>query len=326
MSAARYRLAQFAAALSVFAASGLDARGFDLEAYLSFKQATATAISPDGSQVAFTVAVYDPASDLQQSQLWVVSARGENPRLIGNGEDAQWCAHAGLISLNRQGDKLQLQVSDGSSEPRPLLPGVMNVGSFACDPTSGRLAIVGTESASEPANKLLIADLAAGTVRKLIDGGVAANPDWSPSGTTIAAPIDDDIELVSLDGKRTPLVKRPGRDLVPHWSPNGMQIAFATQAGQAAGPIALATVAAAGGEPRPVGRSFTTWLRGQPPRWVQWIDDSKLAFTGLSRMRTHLYEVDLKRPAMAKDLTPGDAVYSGCSPSNRGKAYACVQS
>ncbi len=325
MPAAPRRMLLYIAALPVFAGSGLDARGFDPDAYLNFKQATETAISPDGAQVAFTVAVYDPASDLQQSQLWVVSARGGSPRLIGNGESAQWCAHIGLVSLRRQGDKLQLQVSDGSSQPRPLLPGVVNVGSFACDPTSGRLAIVGTESASEPPNKLLLADFAAGTVRKLVDG-VAADAEWSPSGTAIAASIDDDIELVGLDGKRTPLVKRPGRDLAPHWSPNGMQIAFATQDGEAAGPIALSTVAAAGGEPRPVGRSFTAWLRGQPPRWVQWIDDGRLAFTGLSRMRTHLYRVDLKRPAVVKDLTPGDPVYSGCSRSNRGKAYACVQS
>ena len=85
MSAAPYRLAQFAVALSVFAGAGLEAKGFDADAYLNFKQATETAISPDGTQVAFTVAVYDPASDLQQSQLWVVSARGGSPHLIGNG-------------------------------------------------------------------------------------------------------------------------------------------------------------------------------------------------------------------------------------------------
>ena len=129
MSAAPFRMARFAAALSVFVGAGLEARGFDADAFLNFKQATETAISPDGTQVAFAVAVYDPASDLQQSQLWVVPARGGSPRLIGNGESAQWCAHIGLVSLKRQGDKLQLQVSDGSSESRPLLPSVVNVNS-----------------------------------------------------------------------------------------------------------------------------------------------------------------------------------------------------
>ena len=324
MSAAPFRMARFAAALSVFVGAGLEARGFDADAFLNFKQATETAISPDGTQVAFAVAVYDPASDLQQSQLWVVPARGGSPRLIGNGESAQWCAHIGLVSLKRQGDKLQLQVSDGSSESRPLLPSVVNVNSFACDPTAGRLAIAGTDNVSDAPNKLLLGDPAAGTVRKLADG--AADPEWSPSGTTIAASIDDDIELVGLDGKRSPLVKRPGRDLAPHWSPSGMQIAFATQDGQAVGPIALSIVAATGGEPKAIGRSFTAWLRGRTPRWVQWVDDGRLAFTGLSRMRTHLYQVDLKGPALATDLTPGDQVYSGCSLSIRSKAYACVQS
>jgi dipeptidyl aminopeptidase/acylaminoacyl peptidase len=330
MTALHFKALLLITALLAFATPA-NAGKFDATAYLDFKQATATAISPDGKQIAFTVNVFDPGTDLQQSELWIVPAAGESPRLLGNGESARWCPGLGLVSLSRTKDQLQLQVSDGASVSRPMLQAIKNVSDFACSPDGRELAVVGsrtapTEGEASVANSLFLADVETGNLRELVSGISVADPEWSPTGARIAASVDGDIELIGVDGKRTTLVKRPGRDLAPHWSPDGSQIVFATQGGKALGTIGLQLVPAAGGEPRPIAGNFTTWLRGQPPRWVQWTGRRTLLFTGLARMRTHVYAVDLDKPAVASDLTPGDRVFSGCSWSSASRHYACVTS
>ena len=319
-----------AAAMMSAGARPAAAAAFGLDAYLGFRQATRTAVRPDGA-VAFAVERNDLQADARRSEIWLADRRGAAPRLLAEGTDPAWCAGR-LAYLAVDGPVRHLRLAAGQGQDARAID-TLHVAGFRCDPAHPRAALVASESAPSsdprapaPTANLYLLDFASGAVRRLSDASGLGGIDWSPDGAMLAAEVNGDIELIAMDGTRSPLVRRPGLDAAPLWSPDGQRIAFATRDGNERGPVALAIVPRAGGQPAPVGRAFTAWLLGQAPRWFDWADDETLLFEGLADMTTHLYRVNLSRPAEAADLTPGERVLSGCSLDRGAAALACISS
>ncbi|HQR66576.1 MAG TPA: S9 family peptidase, partial [Thermoanaerobaculia bacterium] len=177
------------------------------------------------------------------------------------------------------------------------------------------------------------------TVRVSASPWHVTSPDWSPDGKTIAATVapspkvpdsfNEDVALFEATGSGKGaepgwLVRRPGPDHGPRFSPDGKRVAFLSADGRAndwpGNRAELCVVPAAGGEPRNLTKAL-----GEDAGNVAWAaDSSALYFTASERMASRVFRV----PAAGGDvrpLTDGPEVVASLSLSRDGKRAAFVR-
>jgi dipeptidyl aminopeptidase/acylaminoacyl peptidase len=159
--------------------------------------------------------------------------------------------------------------------------------------------------------------------------------DWSPDGKQLAFAANEgvrwdgymytDLHVLDLDsGHDRVLVKQPGRDAGPVWSPDGRWIAFRSQKGRMdwQQDTQLAVVSTAGGEPTYPGDDLKE-KAGSSPQGIRWSPDSRDIFLEAPfRMAHHLFRVPRAGGANAQVTLEDGRFYSQFSSSHDGTKTA----
>jgi dipeptidyl aminopeptidase/acylaminoacyl peptidase len=110
-------------ALRVDAADSGAAGRFTVGRYLDLQSATASQISPDGSQILYTRRMIDKQADKYQSAIWIVNADGSHHRFLAKGSGGVWSSDGKSIAFLAEGEPkgpqifaLQLGVSGPPSQ------------------------------------------------------------------------------------------------------------------------------------------------------------------------------------------------------------------
>lgn len=288
--------------------------------------------SPDGSWVAFL------ADRGSKPQLWVIRAAGGEARPLTSVEEGvaayRWSPDGSSIALALEEPRSE---ADREREER--------YGTFAVEDAEHRMTHLWLLDLAAA----LSSD--AGVARPEPDGDDQAPPPpvedpaplrrltgsdaftvddfaWSPDGSRIAfahreAPTPaagetSDLSLVEVaSGEVRPLVARPAGDRSPVWSPDGRSIAFETADGRPEywRNTEIAVVAAAGGEPAVLTRSFD-----ENVSLLAWTPQG-LLFTAFDRTDRHLYRLDPADGSTTPVAGLGVRVWD-CDLSRDGRALA----
>lgn len=277
--------------------------------------------SPDGKTIAF---LSDrKAGDEKETfrQIWLISPTGgEAVRLTNHGaavasfewsRDAKKIAFAAPVPPTTDEKKRKEEKDDASvvdvDDLKPNALWIVNVGTSA---------VVRVSAGKEHVTSV----------------------SWSPDGARLAATVapspkvpdsfETDIlsfEAVENGGGKAPvpLVKRPGVDEGPSFSPDGKWVAFHSSNGRvndwAGNRSELSVVAASGGAPRLVTKGFDEEVRS-----AEWSPDSAtLYFVADSGMTSQLHSVPAAGGAVTT-LTSGFMVLAGLSLSSDGRTAATV--
>src|SRR6202020_3101574 len=112
------------------------------------------------------------------------------------------------------------------------------------------------------------------------------------------------------DKKVTKLVTTPGPNSDPHFSPDGMQVAFVTADGAQYFFYAnqkIAVVPVTGGTPKVVSGSFD-----EDARLLDW-SEKGIYFAALKKTAAHLYRLNVATGAVEQVTHPDDVVANGFS-------------
>ena len=153
---------------------------------------------------------------------------------------------------------------------------------------------------------------------------------WSPDGSLIVFDhmpdprIESfskaDISLVTVaDASVRSLIRQPGPDADPHWSPDGAWVIFRTDAGKPSYYLnsELAKIPAEGGEPEVLTESFDEDVRP-----LAWLEDG-VRFNALDRTSRRLYNLDPETRRIEEVEIPGaPSVMWGVSFSQDGGSMA----
>jgi Tol biopolymer transport system component len=172
--------------------------------------------SPDGRRIAFARVFW---TENPGNGLVVMNADGSRKRLLASfGRNPTWSPDGTLLAYVAEDGSIHVIHPDGRAERTFRFPG-LNASGPAWAPDGGRLA------AATGGGRLSIFDLADGTTREIVDGGLESwsSPMWSPDGSAIAyATRGGEIRLVRPDGSGGQVVARGGRAV---WSPDGTRLA-----------------------------------------------------------------------------------------------------
>ena len=271
--------------------------------------------SPDGTILRFTL--NEPQTNARS--IWQVSAEGKNlhPLLPGwNPTPNECCGEwtrdgryfvfqairddtANLWAVNERGQIFRT----AKREPVQLTTGPMNVGDPVPSPDGKRLFVQGWR----PRGELVRYDSKSGQFAPYLDGISAMGLDFSPDGQWVAYndAADGTMWRSKIDGtQKLQLVFPPLLAYLPHWSPDGKQIAFF---GHPPGePFQLYVIPAEGGTPERIYRSETNLA---DPSWSP--DGKSLAFgeNSLNNQGSAVYVLNLKNKVATK-LPGSDGLYS----------------
>jgi Tol biopolymer transport system component len=225
------------------------------------------------------IAVPEPPP-VPETGIYVANADGSNERLVTAGSRPAWSPDGRRIVFDRSGE-LQLIDADGT---HLTFLGLGRVAAWA--PDGSRIAFVNGEG-------IAVMNADGSGVRTLLshhfrtdtyapwDMGIGG-PAWSPDGARIAFQhlgdgdtVPMEIFVMNADGSNPRrLTYSPGAqygESDPAWSPDGTRIVFWNYG------YGLATVAASGGVPQTLYRSFPTVGSGSQPTWSP--DGGRIAFT-----------------------------------------------
>jgi len=173
--------------------------------------------SPDGRRIAF---VREFWTSNPGNGLVVMNADGSRKRVLAQfGRTPTWSPDGTLLAYVAVDTSLRVIHPDGQTEQTFKSP---ELSSYASGPSwapDGRRLAAATGGGA-----LTIFDLADGTTRDVVDGGLGfSSPMWSPDGSTIAyATREGEIRLVRPDGSGQRVVARGTRAV---WSPDGDRLA-----------------------------------------------------------------------------------------------------
>ncbi|HEX8240449.1 MAG TPA: prolyl oligopeptidase family serine peptidase [Allosphingosinicella sp.] len=275
-------------------------RPFGMQDILGLRRVTAAQISPAGDQLLYVIEELPRSrTGHHTAELWIASiGRPVQPRLLADdltliAAEANWLPSWSpdgrriLVPAPRASD---LRIYDVETGARNDVAAGADVVSVSWAPDSKRAALVSSDG------KVAVANVGGRSPSSLqLGDSRATRAAWSPSGSALALVIDGDLYLMSPEGGAlTPLVRRPGPDQDPVWSPDGKWIAFSSSFGEPFGTSSLSVVAATGGPPIDVGRGVDTGFGRYPTRFIGWGPRGEsLLFARLNRMTHLLYRLDL---------------------------------
>ena len=271
--------------------------------------------SPDGTILRFTL--NDPQTNARS--IWQVSAEGRNPHPLLPGWNptpneccGEWTRDgryfvfqairddtADLWAVNERGQIFRT----AKREPVQLTSGPMNVGGPVPSRDGKKLFVQGWR----PRGELVRYDSKSGQFAPYLNGISAMGLDFSPDGQWVAYndAADGTMWRSKIDGtQKLQLVFPPMLAYLPHWSPDGKQIAFF---GHPPGePFQLYVIPAEGGTPERIYGSETNLA---DPSWSP--DGKSLAFgeNSLNNQGSAVYVLDLKNKVATK-LPGSDGLYS----------------
>lgn len=281
-----------------------------VEDYATMPAPQTPRVSPDGTRVVYVVSRADLKRSVYDTDLWLVRTDGTGGRQLTFSESSDnnphWSPDGKRIAFlsDREGGRNAIWLIDpDGGEARKLTDEPAPIRELTWSPDGRSIAFLRIDEPSPEFetrikerddarvvgenrrySHLYILDVASGAVRRLTHGtfSIPSAVSWSPDSQTIAfdrAPgggLDDlyrtDIWLVSVkDGETRPLVRRPGLDRRPTFSPDGKWIAF-TSTGTHDWLLEhdLHVIPASGGESRSVSEAYD-----RTPEAFAWGSDSR---------------------------------------------------
>ena len=320
-----------------------------------------TAISPDGTQVAYLRTRGRLKDNRFDRELWLApAAGGEHQRIVaaahGAGQaawspDGRWLTY---VSARSSAPQIYAWSLDTRREVQ-LTAVAMGVANYRWSPDSTRIAFTGQAPVPEaiqqrfsayrvvgeppPGTQLLTIDVGAsltapqaGTVRAAdysIEGWLAPVA-WSPDGTSLAfsgrprneAARDPDIYAVELSSGRTrAIVTQKGRDRDPLWSPDGQHVAFLSDMARSGLAGWHYELAVVPTTARTPPRSVSSAFDNLP-RPIAWLP-SGIYFQGSLGVTRHLFRTDLDGHVV-RVSAPDTLMAQGFSVSRTGSHIAFV--
>lgn len=305
---------------------GQQKRPMTFEDILAIKTVTDPQVSPDGKNVAYVVAGANLKENLVESNIWLVSTAGRDPVRLTTSKKAdnqpRWSPDGKKVAfLSTREEKAQIfLISPFGGEAERLTESKSAVQAFQWSPDGRHIAFIAQQDQTAEEEKkqkekddaqvvdkdfkftrIWVIDLETKKASELVKGdSVAADPQWSPDGRSIAyatvptPKADDgsvsDIWVVDVaSGKQRKLVENDGTDTAPRWSPDGRRIAFLTAERPKGelGQLRLATVDASTGQVQPVASGFL-----YQPTPASWSADGKtLYFNAQVRTTGQMFSV-----------------------------------
>ena len=325
-----------------------------VERFMNMHWISSVQISPDSFRVIYTIDAFDRGQNVVSSSLFSISSSGGEPRKLADGVSPipvpertapMWSPDGkqiAYLSRREEGNQIWL-IKEGEVRSQRLTSAPADITYFRWSPDGRQIAYIATippaaapngklapqaDSESPPATThIFIVDVEIRKTTQLTEKEYAPILfSWSPDGSQIAFSAGGVFKANVSDRKVTKLVSRPGTNGNPIWSPDGTTIAFVSNHGDPTRQVGLSIVPAEGGALRELEQGFDAVHSGSPPRYVAWSADSKiLFFTGLAKMRGHLYAINISN-GQIRPVTSGSNVSYPFSLSADSRTMAFVRS
>jgi dipeptidyl aminopeptidase/acylaminoacyl peptidase len=310
---------------------------------LSLESVADPRIAPDGQAIAYVLTTTDWTANRYDREIWI-ARWGREPYQLTNTEDAssttpRWSPDGRVLGfLADRGDDTQIYlIAPFGGEARALTAVEGGVEDFHWSPDGTRIAFAARDPKSDDleARQEHLGDFAIedadfrmthlwiialdtnATPSRLTSGDefTVDGFSWSPDGTRIAFshrpdPSTEswprsDISIVTVASRTVrPLVREPGGDGDPTWSPDGAWILFQGQFQDTAGyrNAKLARIRHEGGTPEILTPAFD-----ENPRPVAW-NASGIWFLAARRTAINLYHLDPKSRTIVPHITKPDVI------------------
>ena len=318
---------------------------------LNLKQASGTAVSPDGQWVAYSVGATDWQQDAFVSQVWLARVSTGETFQLTRGQrwspDSRWLA----FTSTRAGDKNQIfLIRPDGGEAVQLTKADAGVNDFAWSLDGRSIAFTAAEPEGQPRKdrkehlgefevvredyalaQVWTLDVAealkapvAGRQRTKGTAFHASQVAWSPDGTRIAfagtknpdliqSGTSDIYVLTLADDSVKAVVTQPGPDGGPRWSPDGTSIAFSSAMGRPDFFHANGRIAIV-----PADGGTPKSITGpfdEDAGLLSWGADGRVYFSAAQRTTGHLFWVDPRNGRIGRVSAPDGLIAGGFSVS-----------